>query len=123
VLKNTDVPASSLLDRFKLSVVAVLVVCGVYGNSFFSGESVLYRALALCLLAVVAIAIGMTTHRGRVLWDLMRDARAEVRKVVWPTRQETVQTTVAVVLVVVLMSLVLWGLDSLLNWAVGSLVG
>lgn len=123
MMKKTNVPDSSLLDKVKWVLVAGLVACGVYGNSLFSGQSPLYRALALLLLAVIVGAIALSTHKGRELWELMRDAKNEVRKVVWPTRQETVQTTLVVVSVVIVMSFVLWGLDSTLNWAVSSLVG
>jgi preprotein translocase subunit SecE len=54
---------------------------------------------------------------------LLKEARGEIRKVVWPTRQETTQTTLIVVVVVLVMALLLWGLDSLLGWLVSMVVG
>jgi preprotein translocase subunit SecE len=54
---------------------------------------------------------------------LAKEARVEIRKVVWPTRQETTQTTLIVVAVVLVMSLLLWGVDSLLGWIVSLIVG
>lgn len=119
---KTDVENVSRLDGLKWLVVAVLVAGGAYGNSYFGGESILYRAIGLVILAAVAIGVALQTEKGQVFWGLLRDAKTEVRKVVWPTRQETVQTTVIVVLVVLFMSLVLWGLDSLLGWIVSSLI-
>ena len=56
-------------------------------------------------------------------WNLAKAARVEIRKVVWPTRQETTQTTLIVLGVVLLMALILWGLDSLLGWIVSSVIG
>ncbi len=119
---KTDVENVSRLDGLKWVVVAALVFAGAVGNSYFGSESILYRAIGLVAVAIVAVAIAMQTEKGQAFWGLLRDAKAEVRKVVWPTRQETVQTTVIVVLVVLLMSLVLWGLDSLLGWIVSSLI-
>ena len=70
----------------------------------------------------MAIFVALQTEKGQMFWGLLRDAKAEVRKVVWPTRQETVQTTMIVVVVVLVMSLILWLLDSLLGWTVSSFI-
>ncbi|MCL6270020.1 preprotein translocase subunit SecE [Sansalvadorimonas sp. 2012CJ34-2] len=119
---KTDVESVSRLDGLKWAVVVALIIAGAVGNSYFGSESILYRAIGLVAVATVAVGVALQTAKGQVFWGLLRDAKAEVRKVVWPTRQETVQTTVIVVLVVLLMSLVLWGLDSLLGWIVSSLI-
>ena len=119
---KADVENVSRLDGLKWVAVAILVAAGVVGNIHFGAESVLYRVIGLTVVAAIAVAIALQTAKGQVFWGLLRDAKAEVRKVVWPTRQETVQTTIIVVLVVLLMSLVLWGLDSLLGWIVSSLI-
>ncbi len=119
---KTDVENVSRLDGLKWLVVAVLVACGVVGNSFFAAESILFRVIGLVVIAAMAVAVALQTDKGQAFWGLLRDAKVEVRKVVWPTRQETVQTTIIVVLVVLFMSLVLWGLDTLLGWAVSSLI-
>jgi preprotein translocase subunit SecE len=65
----------------------------------------------------------LQTEKGHAAWNLAKEARGEVRKVVWPTRQETTQTTLIVVAVVLFVSLVLWGLDSSLSWAIKGLIG
>ncbi len=120
---KADVESVNSFDGLKWAVVALLVVVGVGGNYYFSAESLLYRVIGLVALGVVAAVVAFQTDKGRVFWELLKDAKAEVRKVVWPTRQETVQTTLVVVAVVLIMGLVLWGLDSLLGWLVSSLIG
>ena len=109
------------------AITAVLVVVGIYGyNNFatyFGTDSLLYRVLALLGVAIVAIAIALQTTQGKNFWDLLKGARAEIRKVVWPTRQETMQTTMIVLLVVVIAGLILWGLDTGLGWLASLIIG
>ncbi|MRI32996.1 preprotein translocase subunit SecE [Endozoicomonas sp. OPT23] len=118
-----EVATEGRLDGLKWALVAILVAAGVAGNTYFTEESVLYRALALVALAVAAGFIGLQTVKGGAFWNLVKEAKVEIRKVVWPTRQETVQTTLVVVAVVVIMGLILWALDSLLGWMISSLIG
>ena len=113
----------SRFDLLKWLVVAALVVVGVVGNQFFSGEPILYRVLGLLAIAAVAAFVGLQTAKGQAFFGLAKEARVEIRKVVWPTRQETTQTTLIVVAVVLVMALLLWGLDSLLGWLVSMIVG
>ncbi|MGH8435853.1 MAG: preprotein translocase subunit SecE [Pseudomonas sp.] len=113
----------SRFDLLKWLVVTALVVVGVVGNQFFSGEPILYRVLGLLVLAAVAAFVGLQTTKGQAFFGLAKEARVEIRKVVWPTRQETTQTTLIVVAVVLVMALLLWGLDSLLGWLVSLIVG
>lgn len=113
----------SRFDALKWLVVAVLVVVGVVGNQYFSAQPILYRVLGLLALAAVAGFIVLQTVKGQAFFVLAKEARGEIRKVVWPTRQETTQTTLIVVAVVLVMSLLLWGLDSLLGLIVSMIVG
>ena len=114
---------SSRFDTVKWVLVAALVAAGVYGNSYFADESLLYRVLGLLALALVAGFIALQTSQGAAFWALARESRTEIRKVVWPTRQEAVQTTLIVVGFVILVALMLWGLDSLLGWLVSLVIG
>ncbi|TXR39494.1 preprotein translocase subunit SecE [Ectopseudomonas mendocina] len=113
----------SRFDLVKWLVVAALVVVGVVGNQYFSAEPVLYRVLGLVVLGAVAAFVAFQTVRGQAFAVLLKEARVEIRKVVWPTRQETTQTTLIVVAVVLVMALLLWGLDSLLGWLISLIVG
>lgn len=113
----------SSFDGLKWVVVAVLVVAGVVGNVYYDDQSLLYRVLALLALAAVAVAIALQTERGAAFWKLVKDARAEIRKVVWPTRQESTQTTLIVLAVVVVMAFILWLLDLGLGWLASQIIG
>ena len=122
IRSDSDQP-HPMLDRLKWLVVAAMVGAGVFGNWYFGEHSLLNRVLALVALAAAAGFVVFQTERGRAMWDLAKEARTEIRRVVWPTRQETTQTTFMVVLLVLLFALVLWGLDSLLSWLVSSVIG
>ena len=113
----------SRFDLFKWLAVVALVVVAVVGNQYYSASPILYRVLALLVLAAVAGFVALQTAKGKSFFALAKEARTEIRKVVWPTRQETTQTTLIVVAVVLVMALLLWGLDSLLGWAVSLIVG
>lgn len=121
---NAKVEAKeSRLDLLKWLVVAVLVVVAVVANQYYSAQPIFYRVLGILVMAAAAGFISLQTVKGRAFFTLAKEARAEIRKVVWPSRQETTQTTLIVVAVVLVMALVLWGLDSLLGWLVSMIVG
>jgi preprotein translocase subunit SecE len=79
--------------------------------------------LALVALAIVAGFVALQTAKGKAFFRLFKEAKNEIRKVVWPTRQETLQTTLIVVVAVLIVGLLLWGLDSLLGWVVSGFIG
>ncbi|WP_049630932.1 preprotein translocase subunit SecE [Cellvibrio sp. pealriver] len=111
------------LDALKWLLVVAIVAAGVVGNSHFSAESVLYRALALLVLAFIAILVALQTAKGVAIADVVRGALVELRKVVWPTRQETNQTTLIVIAVVIVMAIILWLLDTLFGFIASNIIG
>ncbi len=113
----------SRLDGLKWVVVALVVAGGVGGNIYFSEESLLYRVIALLVLALVAGFVAAQTARGAAFLDLVKGALNEIRKVVWPTLQAGTQTTLIVLAFVILAALILWGLDSLLGWLASMVIG
>ena len=123
IVMNSKADTESRLDGLKWAVVAVLVAVGVAGNVYFAEQSLLYRVLALLALAVVAGAVALQTAKGAAFWKLAKEARVEIRKVVWPTRQEATQTTLIVVAFVLASALILWGLDTLLGWLASKIIG
>jgi preprotein translocase subunit SecE len=111
------------VDTIKLVVSATILVVAIWAFYFFSGYSVLLRVAGLLLLAGGAAAIALTSEPGRQLWRFAIDARMEVRKVVWPTRQETMQTTLIVMVMVLLLGILLWLFDMVLMGILRFLTG
>lgn len=120
---NSKTETSGRLDSLKWLVVAALVVLGVAGNAYYLSHGLFYRVLGLLVLAAIASAIALQTAKGQAFWKLVKESRVEIRKVVWPTRQETTQTTLIVVAFVVVTALILWGLDTLLGWLASQIIG
>lgn len=114
---------TSRFDGLKWLVVIAVIVVGAYGNQHYADESLLYRILALLALGAVALFVAAQTAKGHAAFVLLKESRTEVRRVVWPSRQETTQTTLIVVAAVVVIGLLLWALDSLLSWAINLLIG
>lgn len=120
---GTDTTAGNTLDWLKWLIVAALLGGGVYGNWYYGDESLLLRVVGLLAVAGLAGFVALQTERGRSTWNLMKEARSEIRRVVWPSNQETTQTTLVVLVLIVIFALILWGLDSLLGWVVSSIIG
>jgi preprotein translocase subunit SecE len=114
---------ASRFDGLKWLVVFALIGAAVVGNSYYADQSLLYRVLGILALGAVAGLVALQTAKGAAFWALVKGSRTEIRKVVWPTRQETVQTTMIVVVFVLLVALILWGLDSFLGWLVSLAIG
>jgi preprotein translocase subunit SecE len=121
VVSKTEQP-SSVIDTFKLMSAVLVLIAGVVGFYYFEEQSQLLRVLGMLTVAVVAFFIAATSDQGRRGLSFVREARVEVRKVVWPTRQETLQTTIAVLFMVILVAIMLWLFDMLLGWGVSQLL-
>ena len=104
----------SALDTAKLVVVVVLLAAGVYGFYSFADQPLWVRLIGLLAVVAAAVFVALQTAIGRTVWQFAVDSRTEVRKVVWPTRQETLQTLLIITIAVLLTALFLWLVDSLL---------
>lgn len=111
------------LNIFKWLLALLLIAVAIVGNGFFGEQPLLYRAAGVVVFVGAGLWVSATTYKGKEFLGLLKESRIELRKVVWPTRQETVQTTLGVVAMVLVVALILWGLDTLLGWAVSSLIG
>ena len=120
---STEAPQGGSLDSLKWVLVFVLLAGAVFGNYYFGDQSVLVRAVAVVVAVAVAGLIAAQTGKGKTFITFAKEARTETRKVVWPTRQEAVQTTGIVLVATLIMSLLLWGLDSILFEVVGFITG
>ena len=107
---KADATASSV-DTLKLAVSAGILGASMLTFYIFADLPLLYRVLGIVAAVVLAAIIALTTERGRLFAGFMQDARTEVRKMVWPTRVETLQTTAVVLVVVIILALFLWLVD------------
>jgi preprotein translocase subunit SecE len=119
---NSEVEKSPL-DVLKWLTTIALLAAAIVGYYLYSSEYLLYSVLAAVALFVIAGFVGASTVKGKSFVVMLQEANIERRKVVWPTRQETVQTTLIVVVVVLIMGLILFCVDALLSWGVSSVIG
>ncbi|MDD9979963.1 MAG: preprotein translocase subunit SecE [Gammaproteobacteria bacterium] len=121
---RTDVRATGAVpDLAKWVGAFVALAGGIAGFYYWSDESLLLRVIGLLVLSAVALFVAVQTEKGRATWDFVRESHTEVRKVVWPTRKETTQTTLIVIAMVGLVAIIMWILDGLLAWLVKLLLG
>ncbi|MCP5137304.1 MAG: preprotein translocase subunit SecE [Gammaproteobacteria bacterium] len=120
---NISEAGSSPADYAKWVGVAALLIGGIYGFYHFAAHPMVVRVVLVLVAFGLAGWLAVKTTAGAQGWDFLLESRTEVRKVVWPTRQETWQTTLAVVVMVLVTGILLWLLDMFLLWAVGVLTG
>ena len=122
--RNNSAPVKqSPMDKAKWFFVVILAVAGIYANYHFFSVPWAVRTAIGIVSSLLLAAVAFSTALGQKAWGFIKGGRTELRKVVWPSRQETVQTTVMVVVVVVIAALMLWGLDSIFMQIVASLIG
>lgn len=112
-----------MADKIKMLLALLIVGAGITGFYYFADEQMLLRVIGVLVSAIVAMVVVLQTTTGRSAWVFIQEARVEVRKVVWPTRKETVQMTLTVMAMTVVVALILWGFDSFLAWLVQKLIG
>jgi preprotein translocase subunit SecE len=111
-----------MADKLKLAVAALLVVAGIAGYYLLATQSFVLRILAVAAGIAAGIAVAWTSVLGQEFIAFSREALVELRKVVWPTRKETMQTTAAVFAFVVVMAVFLWVSDKSLEWVLYDLI-
>ena len=121
---STDVAAagSSMIDHLKIVVAGLLVVAGLFGFYWFSNMPLVVRVLMVLGGLAAGAVVGWLSAPGQQFAAFGRESVAEVKKVVWPTRKESMQTAAAVFAFVVLMALFLWAVDKTLEWGLYDLI-
>ena len=120
---SKEIGVGASLDWLKWGLIGIIVALAVYANWYYQDQSLFLRVMALLIDGSADFLIAIKTEKGNAAWNLIKEARSEIRRVVWPTNNETTQTTLVVLVMVFIFSLILWGLDSLLSWLVSSLIG
>jgi preprotein translocase subunit SecE len=113
----------TFVDTAKLALAIVVVLAGLVGYYYFADASRLLRVLAVILALALAAVVALTSLQGRWLVKFAQGARVELNKVVWPTREETLQTTAVVLVVALFGGVFFWLLDMFLLWVTTRLTG
>ena len=120
---KTEKQNTSPFNPLKWAFVVLLIVGGLAANYFYGSQPIAIRLIGWIVLACTAAAIALQTAQGTQIITFAKQSRIELRKVVWPSRKETVQTTMIVVVMVFLVAMMLWGIDSVLLRVIGMLTG
>jgi preprotein translocase subunit SecE len=115
--------STNVFDVVKQVFSVVFVIAGIAAFYHFSDVKLIYRVLGLLAVSGGVIAMLSTTAWGHTITAFIADSKIEVRKIVWPTRDETTRTTLLVFAMVSIVSLMLWLLDTFLFWGVRLLTG
>lgn len=113
----------NMLDKAVWLAIAVLFAAGVFANYHYQGIALPLRIIGWIVLFSGMMGLAVMTAQGKRAVAFAREAKIELRKVVWPTRPETIQTTLMVIVLIVVMGLFLWAIDSFLLWLVAWLTG
>ncbi len=111
-----------MADKIKLALALALVGAGIAGFYAFSDQALVVRVLSVLLGVGAAVAVGWQTELGQRFVVFAREAIVETRKVVWPSRKETVQSTGIVFAFVVVVAIFLWLTDKSLEWVLYDLI-
>ena len=121
---DTKVDAgNAAFDTLKLLAAGAVLLGGIFGNYYYADVSVLVRAIGVLLALGVGTVIALQSTRGQELMKFVQGARVELRKVVWPTREETIQMTITVLIFAMIMGVFFWLLDMFLLYATRILTG
>lgn len=116
--------ASSARDTALLWLAVAICIASITGFYWFEGEyNALLRVVGMLAGGALAVLVALQSRQGHAAWLVVRDSRTELRKVVWPTRKETAQTTAIILVVVLILAIMLWGVDSLLLMGLQALTG
>jgi preprotein translocase subunit SecE len=115
---------ATALDAAKLAAGVLIVAAGVAAFYLLSAQPIWLRWIIVLAGVVVGALVSLQSFQGKTFWAFVQSSRIELRKVVWPNRQETIQVTIVVFVMVIVLSLFFWGLDSLLalltRWLTGN---
>jgi preprotein translocase subunit SecE len=114
---------SGRFDIAKLGLAIIAIIAGIGGFYIYADQSLLLRVIGLLLMLSIAVGLVYTSTLGQSLWSFAQGSRIELKKIVWPTKKETIQTTLIVVVMVLFVGILLWMFDGLLMWGIGLVTG
>ncbi len=120
-MSEQETSSNPVLDTVKLVLAIMVIIASLVAYYYYAQESQLYRVLGVVGASIVALGITATTRSGRHFLGFFREVRTELKKVVWPTRHETTQTTLIVLVMVFIVGIVLWLFDMFFFWGIHAL--
>ncbi|MFZ2541039.1 MAG: preprotein translocase subunit SecE [Gallionella sp.] len=112
-----------MADKIKLLIAFLLVVAGIAGFYYLSNSAAVLQLASMLLGLLLAIGVALSSEPGKTFFAFGKDSVAEAKRVVWPSRKETLQTTGVVILFAITMALFLWAVDAGLMLVVNALMG
>jgi preprotein translocase subunit SecE len=113
----------TFVDTAKLALAVGILAASIVGYYYFPNAPVALRALGVLVAMVLAAWVALHSVQGQSIWKFIQASRVELRKVVWPTREETIQTTIAVLIFAVIMGVFFWLLDYFLLFVTTKIMG
>ena len=113
----------TFVDTAKLTLAIVVVLLGLVGYYYFAESPQVLRVVTVIVALAIAAGVAFTSLQGRSLWKFIQGARVELNKVVWPTREETLQTTAIVLVVALIGGVFFFALDVFLGWLITRITG
>jgi preprotein translocase subunit SecE len=113
----------SALDTVKLAAAVAVLVGGIAAFYLMSSYPLALRWVIVLVSLAAGIFVALQSAQGRAFWEFVQGSRVELRKVVWPTRQETLQTTLVVFVAILAMGIFFWVLDWILGSVTATLTG
>jgi preprotein translocase subunit SecE len=110
-------------NKTYLTAAIGVLVAGMILFYYFSDIRLFYRVVGMIAVLILSGYIGYQSDFGKLVYSYVTDSKIELKKVTWPTKQETTQTTLGVIFVVIVVGILLWLFDMLLGWAIGTLYG
>ena len=111
------------LDTVKLALAAAVLIGGITAYYYFENDSLLLRVAGVLVALAIGTVIAFQSAQGHAFWRFILGSRVELRKVIWPNRQETLQTTLMVLVFTLIMGVFFWVLDFFLLWGTRLLTG
>ena len=100
-----------------------VLITGMILFYYYSDVRLFYRVVGMISVVIFSAFIAYQSDFGKLVYSYVTDSRVELKKVTWPTKQETTQTTLGVIFIVIIVGILLWLFDMLLGWAIGTLYG
>ena len=114
---------ATFVDTVKLALAVLILLAGLVSYYYFASSAVLLRAFGVIVAVAAGIGVVFTSFQGQLLWQFIQGARVELRKVVWPTREETIQTTLVVLVFALIGGVFFWLLDVILLFLTKQITG